>query len=154
MHCALTPYSACASADYHRLLRSSLDRYCLLVLGRIWGIELHILNKKALGKAGCTALLGICTAMSAAMPAQALIVYRVSSWGLANHRIYQAGSVGEAQCRVAITTDRNAASGQNVWYFTDNPNEADVKIFMTRDRHQATRSVFFTSPGMANGCRL
>lgn len=104
---------------------------------------------KSLG-ASCA---GVITALLLTSPAQALVVYRVQSVGLADYLVYQASDMGDADCRIAVVNNRDAARDRKAWYFTDQPHEADVRIFVTGDRSRAHARVLFTSLGMASECR-
>lgn len=65
-------------------------------------------------------------------------------------RVYQTSSMGEAQIRVALVSERGSADllvhRVGSWSLA----HGDARWFITRDKQDATAWVFFTSPGMAN----
>lgn len=64
-------------------------------------------------------------------------------------RIYQAASMGEAQIRVAIVEARGEADLLVYRVRSWGLACGDARWFITRDRQDASASVYFTSPGFA-----
>jgi len=64
-------------------------------------------------------------------------------------RIYQVPNMGEAHLRVALVSDRGQA---DLWVHRVDSwglAQGDARWFITRNRHDATTWVYFTSIGMA-----
>jgi hypothetical protein len=64
-------------------------------------------------------------------------------------RIYQAATMGEADVRVAIVGERGAADLLVCRVGSWGMAQGDALWFITRNRQDATASVFFTSQGLA-----
>ena len=95
-------------------------------------------------------LLSVLVSLLAAMPAEAVKVYRSSSEGLADVKVYETSSEGLADCLIYISSSEGLASGDAKWYFESSEGLADVKIYFTSSEGLADKKIYFTkSEGLA-----
>ena len=95
-------------------------------------------------------LLSVLVGLLAAMPAEAVKVYRATSEGPADVKVYETSSEGLADCLVFVTSSEGLASGDAKWYFESSEGLADVKIYFTSSEGLADKKVYFTkSEGLA-----
>lgn len=72
-------------------------------------------------------LLSVLLGLLAAVPAEAVKVYRTTSEGLADVKVYETSSEGLADCLIYVTSSEGLASGDAKWYFVSSEGLADVK---------------------------
>src|SRR5258708_6925620 len=95
-------------------------------------------------------LLSVLVGLLAAVPAEAVKVFRARSEGLADVRVYEASSEGLADCLIYVTSSEGLASGDARWYFESSEGLADVKIYFTSSEGLADKKIYFTkSEGLA-----
>ncbi len=61
--------------------------------------------------------ISILIGLLAAVPAQAVKVYKTKSEGLADVKVYVTSSEGLADCIIYVTNSEGLASGNAKWYF-------------------------------------
>ena len=90
-------------------------------------------------------MLSVLVGLLAAVPAEAVKVYRTKSEGLADVKVYETSSEGLADCLIYVTSSEGLASGDAKWYFVNSEGLADVKIYCLADK-----KIYFTkSEGLA-----
>jgi len=95
-------------------------------------------------------LLSVLVGLLAAIPAEAVKVFRATSEGLADVKVYETSSEGLADCLIYVTTSEGLASGDAKWYFESSEGLADVKIYFTSSEGLADKKIYFTkSEGLA-----
>ena len=95
-------------------------------------------------------LLTLILTLLAALPVEAVKVYRATSEGLADVKVYRTTSEGLADCLIYLTSSEGLASGNAKWYFEDSEGLADVKVYFTESEGLADKKVYFTkSEGLA-----
>src|SRR5437764_4980598 len=95
-------------------------------------------------------LLSVLVGLLAAVPAEALKVYRTKSEGLADVKVFETSSEGLADCLIYVTSSEGLASGDARWYFVSSEGLADAKIYFTSSEGLADKKIFFTkSEGLA-----
>jgi hypothetical protein len=95
-------------------------------------------------------ILSVLTGLLAAVPAEAVKVYRTKSEGLADVKVYETSSEGLADCLIYVTNSEGLASGDAKWYFESSEGLADVKIYFTSSEGLADKKIYFTkSEGLA-----
>ncbi len=86
----------------------------------------------------------------AALPVEAVKVYRTKSEGLADVKVYETSSEGLADCLIYVTSSEGLASGDAKWYFVNSEGLADVKVYFTSSEGLADKKIYFTkSEGLA-----
>jgi len=94
--------------------------------------------------------LSIMLVVLAAVPAEAVKVYRTKSEGLADVKVYETSSEGLADCLIYVTSSEGLARGDAKWYFESSEGLADVKIYFTSSEGLADKKIYFTkSEGLA-----
>lgn len=79
--------------------------------------------------------------------ADAQIIFEVEDPELADVKVYYTSNPFEADLFVKTSSDPHMAKAdenRGIWYFTMNPEEADVKLFFTDYGSQADFKVYFT----------
>ena len=95
-------------------------------------------------------LLSGLVGLLAAMPVEAVKVFRSTSEGLADVKVYETSSEGLADCLIYVTTSEGLPSGDAKWYFESSEGLADVKVYFTSSEGLADKKVYFTkSEGLA-----
>ena len=95
-------------------------------------------------------ILSVMLTLLAAMPAEAVKVYKQKSEGLADVKVYVTTSEGLADCLIYVTTSEGLADGNAKWYYVNSEGLADVKIYFTSSEGLADKKVYFTkSEGLA-----
>ena len=95
-------------------------------------------------------LLSVLVGLLAAVPAEAVKVYRSKTEGLADVKVYETSSEGLADCLIYVTSSEGLASGDARWYFESSEGLADVKIYFTSSEGLADKKIYFTkSEGLA-----
>lgn len=95
-------------------------------------------------------LLSVLALLLAAVPAQAVKVYKVKSEGLADVKVYLTSSEGLADCIIYVTNSEGLASGDAKWFFVSSEGLADVKVYFTDSEGLAHKKIYYTkSEGLA-----
>jgi Family of unknown function (DUF6150) len=95
-------------------------------------------------------LLSVLVGLLAAVPAEAVKVFRTTSEGLADVKVYETSSEGLADCLIYVTSSEGLASGDAKWFFESSEGLADVKIYFTSSEGLADKKIYFTkSEGLA-----
>jgi len=95
-------------------------------------------------------LLSVMVVMLAPMPVPAVNVYKASSEGLADVKVFVTDSAGQADCVIYEAASEGLATGNAKWYYVDSAGLADVNVYFTSSSGQADKTVFFTkSQGLA-----
>ena len=95
-------------------------------------------------------ILSVLVGLLAAVPAEAVKVYRTKGEGLADVKVYETSSEGLADCLIYVTSSEGLASGDAKWYFVNSEGLADVKIYFTSSEGLADKKVYFIkSEGLA-----
>jgi len=94
--------------------------------------------------------ISIVIGLLAAVPAQAVKVYKTKSEGLADVKVYVTSSEGLADCLIYVTNSEGLASGNAKWYFVASEGLADVKVYFTASEGLADKKIYYTkSEGLA-----
>ena len=94
--------------------------------------------------------ISILIGLLAAVPAQAVKVYKTKSEGLADVKVYVTGNEGLADCIIYVTNSEGLASGNAKWYFESSEGLADVKVYFTASEGLADKKIYYTkSEGLA-----
>jgi hypothetical protein len=95
-------------------------------------------------------ILSVMIGLLAALPVEAVKVYRATSEGLADVKVYETKSEGLADCLIYVTSSEGLASGDAKWYFVNSEGLADVKVYFTSSEGLADKKIYFTkSEGLA-----
>ena len=94
--------------------------------------------------------LSVLVLLVAAVPAEAVKVYKSKTEGLADVKVYETSSEGLADCLIYVTSSEGLASGDAKWYFVTSEGLADVKVYFTSSEGLADKKIYFTkSEGLA-----
>lgn len=94
--------------------------------------------------------LSVLVVLLAAVPAQAVKVYKTSSEGLAHVKVYAVSSEGLADCLIYVVSSEGLASGNAKWYYVSSEGLADVKVYFVSSEGLADKKIYFTkSEGLA-----
>ena len=79
-------------------------------------------------------ILSVLFGLLAAVPAEAVKVYRTKSEGLADVKVYETSSEGLADCIIYVVNSEGLASGNGKWYYVKSEGLADVaaKVLLTK----------------------
>lgn len=95
-------------------------------------------------------VLSVMLTLLAAVPAEAVKVYKSKTEGLADVKVYETSSEGLADCLIYVTSSEGLASGDAKWYFVTSEGLADVKVYFTSSEGLADKKIYFTkSEGLA-----
>lgn len=94
--------------------------------------------------------ISILIGLLAAVPAQAVKVYKTKSEGLADVKVYVTSSEGLADCLIYVESSEGLADGNAKWYYVSSEGLADVKIYFASSEGLADKKIYFTkSEGLA-----
>lgn len=95
-------------------------------------------------------ILSVLVGLLAAVPAEAVKVYKTKSEGLANVKVYVTSSEGLADCLIYVVSSEGLASGNAKWYYVTSEGLADVKVYFASSEGLADKKIYFTkSEGLA-----
>lgn len=94
--------------------------------------------------------LSVLVVLLAAMPTEAVKVYKTTSEGLAHVKVYVTSSEGLADCLIYVVSSEGLASGNAKWYYVSSEGLADVKVYFVSSEGLADKKIYFTkSEGLA-----
>ncbi|MDX6304962.1 MAG: hypothetical protein QOI77_1931 [Blastocatellia bacterium] len=95
-------------------------------------------------------ILSVMLTLLAAVPVEAVKVYRTKSEGLADVKVYVTSSEGLADCIIYVTSSEGLADGNAKWYYVNSEGLADVKVYFATSEGLADKKIYFTrSEGLA-----
>src|SRR5215510_7625116 len=89
-------------------------------------------------------ILSVLFVLLAAVPTEAVKVYRTKSEGLADVKVYETSSEGLADCIISVVNSEGLASGNGKWFYVNSEGLADVKVYFTASEGLADKKIFFT----------
>ena len=95
-------------------------------------------------------ILSLTLTLLAAVPAQAVKVYKTKSEGLADVKVYVTSSEGLADCLIHVVSSEGLANGKAKWFYVNSEGLADVKVYFVNSEGLADKKIYFTkSEGLA-----
>ena len=95
-------------------------------------------------------ILSLTLTLLAAVPAQAVKVYKTKSEGLAHVKVYVTSSEGLADCLIHVVSSEGLANGNAKWFYVNSEGLADVKVYFVSSEGLADKKIYFTkSEGLA-----
>ena len=95
-------------------------------------------------------ILSVMLTLLAAVPAQAVKVYKTKSEGLAHVKVFVTSSEGLADCLIHVVSSEGLANGNAKWFYVNSEGLADVKVYFVSSEGLADKKIYFTkSEGLA-----
>jgi hypothetical protein len=95
-------------------------------------------------------ILSVVLTLLAAVPAEAVKVYKSKTEGLADVKVYVTSSEGLADCLIHVVSSEGLADGNAKWYYVNSEGLADVKVYFATSEGLADKKIYFTkSEGLA-----